>query len=207
MSRPIDRIQQGPGPGSLGSDWISRVTVPDLYPRKSDPFRPPGAQPPAYLPPMDAGASQVIQDFYAELTSPGARPAVSQRAINFSIAANTTPVPLINQDTPCDSMVLNVYSTAANSVFFGFGSGITTVSGIEIRAGLPVVVAPDNTREMWDLQRPLEFIAALMAYQYGMPAPGPYRAPRVVFNAKDYFVVAPALTAISVMLFYVPEQQ
>jgi hypothetical protein len=156
---------------------------------------------------MGAEQQQAISDFFAELTSPGSRPAVFQRALNFSIAANTTPVPLMNQDTPCDSMVINVYSTAANSVFFGFGSGITTTSGIEIRAGLPVVVAPDNTREMWEIQKSLEYIAALMAYDRGLPALGPYRAPRVVFNAKDYFVVASAATAVSIMLFYVPEQQ
>lgn len=189
------------------SDWISRQTIPDLYPRKYDPWKPAGANAPDNLPPMDAGAQSAVSDFYAELTSPGSRPAVFQRALNYSIAANTTPVPLINQDTPCDSILLDVYSTAANSVFFGFGSGITVTSGIEIQAGAPVIITPDNTREMWDLQKPLEFIAAMMAYQFGLPALGPYRAPRVVFNAKDYFVVAPAATAVSVMLFYVPEQQ
>jgi hypothetical protein len=195
-------------PGELGSDWISRVTVPDLYPRKYDPFRPAGANPPGGLPP-DLAQDPGVADFYAQLTGAGTRPQVFQRAINYTIqilAANT-PVPLINQDTPCDSMLINVYSTAANSVFFGFGSGITVSSGIEIQAGAPVIITPDNTREMWDLQKPLEFIAALLAYQNGLPALGPYRAPRVVFNASDYFVVAAAATAVSIMLFYVPEQQ
>lgn len=193
-------------PGALGSDWLSRVIIPDLYPRKSDPFRPAGSQPP---PGTTAGAqpSGAVADFYAELTSPGTRPYVYQRALNYSIAANVAPVSLMNQDTPCDAIIVDVYSTAANSVFFGFGSGITTTSAIEVRAGSPLVISPDNGREMWEIQKPLELIAAAFAAQSGVPASGPYRAPRVVLNAKDYFVVATALTAVSVMLFYVPEQQ
>jgi hypothetical protein len=156
------------------------------------------------LPPAEAAAAA---DFYAQLTSPGNRPAVYQRAVNYSIVADVAPIPLMNQDTPCDSIVLNVYSTAANSVFMGFGSGVTVTSGVEIRAGLPMVLSSENDREQWELQKALEYIAATMAYSAGLPPLGPYRAPRVVFNAKDWFVVAAAPTAVTVVLFYVPEQQ
>jgi hypothetical protein len=203
MSR---NIPGQPNPGELGSDWISRVTIPDMYPRISDPFQPAGANPPQNLPP-DLASNPAIADFYAELTSPGSRPGVFQRAMNFTIVAGLAPVALMNQDTPCDAMIIDVYSTAANSVFFGFGSGVTITSGIEIQAGNPLILSPDNMRENWEIQKPLEFIAALMARQMGLPALGPYRAPRVTLNANDYFVVAAAATNVSVMLFYVPEQQ
>ena len=203
MSR---NIPGSPNPGELGSDWISRVTIPDMYPRISDPFRPAGANPPQNLPP-DLASNPDVANFYAELTSPGNRPPVFQRAMNFTLTAGLAPVPLMNQDTPCDAMIIDVYSTAANSVFFGFGSGITITSGIEIQAGNPLILSPDNVREQWDIQKPLEFIAAILAQQAGLPALGPYRAPRLVLNPNDYFVVAAAATAVSVMLFYVPEQQ
>jgi hypothetical protein len=203
MSR---NIPGQPNPGELGSDWISRVTVPDLYPRQSDPFKPAGANPPPNLPPDLAGNPEIAA-FYAELTSPGTRPPVFQRALNYNITAGVAPIPLINQDTPCDAIIVDVFSTAANSVFFGFGSGINVTSGIEVQAGNPLILSPENVREQWDLQKPLEFIAALMAKQFNLPALGTYRAPRVVLNANDYFVVAAAPTAVSVMLFYVPEQQ
>ena len=78
----------------------------------------------------------------------------------------------MNQDTPCDAMIIDVYSTAANSVFFGFGSGVTITSGIEIQAGNPLILSPDNVREQWEIQKPLEFIAAILAQQAGLPRAG-----------------------------------
>lgn len=203
MSR---NIPGQPDPGELGTDWLSRAIIPDLYPRQSDPFKPAGAQPPPNLPP-DLAGNPAVAEFYADLTSAGGRPPVFQRAINYSITANTTPIPLINQQTPCEAMLIDVYSTAANSIFFGFSSGLTLTNGVEIRVGNPLILSPSNGREQWEIQKPLEFIAAILAQQAGLPAIGPYRAPRVVFDASDYFVIAAAATAVSVMLFFVPEQQ
>lgn len=192
------RFTLEPPKGFLGSDWLSRVTIPDLYPRKADPYRPRGV-------PGQPGGE--IVDVGAQLTTPGARPFVYQRALTYTITAGVASVPLMNQDTPCEVIILDVYSTAANSVFVGYGSGVTTLSGLEIRAGLPVSLAVENNREQWELQRSLEVLATIIAIQAGMSGLGPYRAPRVVFNARDWYLVATAPTAVSVTLFHVPELQ
>lgn len=192
------------------SDWISRVTVPDMYPRKEDPFRPPAMAPPLTAPPASmVSADQLIQaDIYSGwVSSMGQRPVVYQRALNFEMTAGVTPLPLLNQQFQTDGILVNVDSTAANSIFFGYGSGITITSGVEIRAGLPQFFSPDNTRELWEIQRVLEQIAAMIAAERGYNSLGQFRTPRVVMNANEYFVVAAAATSIRIMLFTVPEMQ
>jgi hypothetical protein len=92
-------------------------------------------------------------------------------------------------------------------VFFGFGSGISTTSAIEIRPGLPVEISTENTREMWEVQRVLEAIAGMVAGQIGVEGLGSYRAPRVVFDASDFFVIATGATTVRVMIFLSPEYQ
>jgi hypothetical protein len=180
---PYDRVISGNGAASIG-------------------LAAGGAIAPAALP----GASQQTPADFG-LTQPAERPQVYQRALNFQLSVNTVPQPLTNTTFPCETIVLDVISTAANSVFFGYGSSVSLTSGIEIRPGLPVALSPDNSREQWELQRSLELIAALLASDRGVTLPAPYKAPRVVFDANDYFVVASATTALSVMLFYVPELQ
>jgi hypothetical protein len=165
-------------------------------------MQPDWAPPAEGLPP---GPTQTILENW--LTQPGERPHVFQRAVSTSITAGVAPVPIMNQRFDCDTIVLDVPTTAANSVFFGFGSGVTVTSGIEIRPGLPIAITPDNNREQWELQRMIEMIAAMMAVQLGFDSIGQYRAPKVVFNANEYFVVAAATTVMSALVFYVPEMQ
>lgn len=195
--------------GRQGSDWLSRVVIPDVYPRKSDPFKPASLPQPEYAPPDGEGSEELSYgaDLYRNITSPAARPAVYQRAFNIQLTAGVAPVPIINNRFDCDSMVIDVGSTAANSVFFGYGSSVSLTSGLECRPGLPINVTPENTRELWELQRCLEAMAAIMANDRGMTPLPPFRAPRVVFNAAEYFLVAAANTTVAVMLFYVPEMQ
>lgn len=192
------------------SDWISRVTVPDMYPRREDPFRPPAAiippgAPGAFGAPPVEGVEGV--DLFAEITRPGMRPYVYQRGINYQLTANVTPIPLMPSRFEVDTVVLDVFSTAANSIFWGYGSSVSVNSGQEVRPGLPITIAPENTREQWELQRCLEMLALIHAEERGLPTLGQYRAPRVVLDASNLFIVAAAATAVSVLLFLVPEQQ
>lgn len=191
-------------------DWINRINLPDVYPRRDDPFKP-RSGPQMGTPPL---GSQVTPEEYERLdlysewvTQPGQRPVVYQRALNYQMTVTVTPQALLNSRFECDTIVIDVPSTAANSVFFGYGSAITVNSGLEIQAGLPVSIAPENSREQWELQRILEVLGAILSYERGWPAPGPMRAPRVVFNANEYFVVAAVNTNIRIMLFNVPELQ
>jgi hypothetical protein len=191
-------------------DWLSRVNIPDIYPREQDPFKPsvgyaPTDGPAASILSADLLVSGNVWDGW--LTNPGTRPIVYQRALSFQVTANTVPVPLTNGAFQCETILLDVLSTAANSVFFGYGGGITPTSGIEIRAGLPIVLTTENGREQWELQRVLEAIAGMIAAERGYNALGPYRAPRVIFNSNEYFLVATAATTVRVMLFMTAEYQ
>lgn len=190
-------------------DWLSRVNIPDVYPRRDDPFRPAVAQVPAGAPPASqiGGEPSTGNVWDNWLTTPGTRPVVYQRALNYQVTANVVPVPLTNGAMQCETIVLNIDSTAAPNAFFGFGNAITVGSGIEIRAGIPLVITTENTREQWELQRMLEILSSMIAAQNGVPSVGTYRAPRVVFDASDYFVVATGAVTVRVMIFTSPEFQ
>jgi len=195
---------------SRNEDWLSRVNLPDVYPRRDDPFKPS----PGVVPPGAPAASMVGTDVMVEanvwdgwVTMPGTRPVVYQRALNYIVTANVTPVPLTNGNLQCDSIILNVDSAVLNSAFFGFGNAINPTTGIEIQPGLPVQLNADNNREQWELQRILEAIAGMIAAERGYNALGLYRAPRVSLDASDYSVVATVATTVRVMLLLTPEYQ
>ncbi len=189
-----------------GSDWLSRATIPDVYPRRDDPFRPAVTVIPGQAPAETEIPPPGIGGIPYSLTTPGQRPYIYQNANNLQLTVQTAATRLQNQRFECDTIVIDVPSTAANSVFFGFGTAVSLTSGIEIQPGIPLVISPENSREQWELQRALELIAALLAFERGVPDMGPYRAPRVVFNAFDYCLIAAAPTIVSIMLFYVTEQ-
>lgn len=197
MSRPIN-------------DWLSRTVIPDVYPRRDDPF-----QPGAGVIPLDAPGPSMVSpddvistDIYSDwVTTPGVRPVVYQRALNFSITVTTVPTPIaLSGQFQCDTIVLSV-PTGGTSVFFGYGSGISTASGIEVKAGVPMAITADNVREQWELQRILEALAAMMASDRGYQPLGKFRSPRVIFDASQYFLVGTGSQAVGVMLFNLPELQ
>lgn len=192
-------------------DWISRVNIPDVYPRRDDPYRPPAAHIPpgspagSYLDPSAIAAADVWAGW---LTVPGTRPIVYQRALNFIVTANVTPVPITNGNMQVETLIFNIDSTVGNSAFFGFSSSITPTTGIEIRPGTPFPIVLSQDREFWELQRVVEAMAGMMAASLNIPGTlGPYRAPRVVFDASDFFITATVATTVRVMLFLTPEYQ
>lgn len=194
--------------GRQGSDWLSRATIPDVYPRREDPFKPASLPVPEYAPGGGEWTEEALgPDLYQALTLPSTRPSVYQRAVNTQLLVGVAPLSLVNNRFECDSIVINVPSTAANSVFLGYGSAVSVTSGLEIRPGLPMVIEPENTREMWELQRTLEAMAAMMAQDRGMTPLPPFKAPRVVFNAAEYFLVTTVAVTVSIMMFYIPEMQ
>jgi hypothetical protein len=202
------------GPGGIrvtrvsGSDYMARATMPDVYPREEDPFRPPPALDPGCSVLPGGGLPPGVQILQC-LTMPAQRPNVIQRATNFQVTVPVAPnsIAFTNSRFECDSMLLDLPSTAANSAFWGYGSTVTAANGIEIQAGQPILIEPENTREMWEIQRTLEFIAALLARDRGVPCLPPFRAPRVVFNANEWFLTTTVAVTMSIMLFHVPELQ
>lgn len=198
-------------------DWLDRHVIPDVYPRRDDPFRPITVIPaPTGTPTPGFEPTGPANDLYSQITTPGVRPVVYQRAVNLSPSITATPSPIQQGNFQCDAILVDVPSTSANSAFFGFGSGVTTASGIEVRPGLPLFFSPDNSREQWEIQRLLETIVGMLGMLLGqqtgnppVPGPGKFMAPRVVMNANDYYLVnaAGVTQSVAVMLFTVPEFQ
>ncbi len=210
---------QGHTPLNFPPDWLDRRIIPDVYPRRDDPFAPTGILPPPQGTPPGApsepgaGAQQALfQDF---ITSPGVRPVAYQRANNFQVPVTDSPVAIQSGTYACDAILISVPSSSANSCFFGFGSAINSGSGIEVKPGIPQFYSPSNIREQWELQRALEAMVALLgviaSVQTGgtFTGPGKFMSPRVVMNAHDYYLVnAPTISqTVAVMLFTVPEFQ
>lgn len=197
---------------------LDRYILPDVYPRRSDPFVEPGA----IIAPSGTAAGGSIasaMDIYAgAFTTPGVRPVVYQRAQNLSVAVTDSPQPITNATFQCDAILISVPSSSGNSTFFGYGTGISSTNGgIEVKPGFPQFYSPDNGREQWEIQRLLEAITAMLGAFVGaqlgngapLPGIGSYMAPRVVMDAHNYCLVNAATVSqtVSVMLFTVPEMQ
>ena len=205
---------------SYPSDWVDREVIPDVYPRKDDPYQPvemltsPVGTPTAL--PTD-GLGSTLGDIYkGNITTPAVRPVVYQKAFNITVPVTDAPIAIQAGTFQCDAILVSVPSTSVNSTFFGYGSNISSTNGgIEVRPGFPQFYSPDNIREIWEIQRVVEELAALMAamiqIQTGMnPGTiGPFMSPRVVLNAHDYYLVnATGISQnVAVMLFTVPEFQ
>lgn len=187
-------------------DWVDQNQKPDLYTRGLTVGAGPQLTPPGGM--TSPALSELIATAEAEAwaTTPGQRPFVYQNFMQFAITVGTTPVPLIPLRTEVDTIVFNVISTAANSVFWG-GQAVTITTGMEIQPGVPISMGPDNTREQWELQRVLEYIGAIVARSTGREPLSSYRAPRVVFDASKVFLVAAANTQVNLALFIPPELQ
>lgn len=189
-------------------DWLSRVILPDLYPRREDPLRPASAPQPGTAPAASSVSDEPLPgDLTVHITTGGQRPLVVQDSINFSIplSANVA-APIVNRSMMVDAIGINVPSTAAISAFFGRGA-VSNVSGWEVRPGTPQVFRTDNNREMWEIQRSLEYIAAMLAADRGAEQLREYRAPRVAFDASQYTLFATGALTVAVMLFYIPVEQ
>lgn len=191
-------------------DWLDRVTIPDMYPRKYDPFRPPQVTDTGVLAPVLPGAGSPATNISPDglqTTQPGQRPSVYQRALNFQLSVGVTSVAFVQQRLEVDAMLIDVPSTALNSVWLGYGSGVQVGTGVEIQPGTPFFFSPTNTRELWELQRVFEYLTEIMGGLNGITPLPVYKAPRVVLDASNWFLIASATTTVTGLLFLIPEQQ
>lgn len=132
-----------------------------------------------------------------EFTTPGQRPHTAQSALNYQVSVGTAPIPISPNQFEVDTFIVDVPSSTGNSVFIGYGSQVSVSSGIEVRPGLPFVANADSSREQWELQRLLELIYTAIKGE----SPGQYKAPRVVFDVSQYYLVAASTTTVAIMLF------
>lgn len=123
------------------------------------------------------------------------RNTVSQRLNQFVIPVLTTAVPLNTsaqyQSAFVDSFLLCVYSTAANSVFFG-DSTVLTTTGMEIPTGVTVQFSVDNERPRYELQDPLLRMAAQATCQ----AVDAFGIPFIYWDLSQLFLIAAANTNV-----------
>lgn len=90
------------------------------------------------------------------------RPVVVQPFNPQVLAVAITPTPLSSlqlQNAYIDSLLITVYSTAANSIFLG-NQAVTVTNGIEIPAGVTISLEISNERPLYELQQPLNEIDA-----------------------------------------------
>lgn len=175
--------------------WLDRATIPDKLPHDDGYGRPGYVQTPG----IGVGGQFGI-------TPPGQRPFVYQAAVSTGLNVGTTAVPLSNAQNPIDGVILSV-PDGGTEVWIGYGSGIQVGGGMLVPAGGSRFLSPDNTRELWELQRTLEMLAGIDTTQNGLPALPLYRAPRVVLDLSKYYAIASGAQVLGVLAFYVPEGQ
>lgn len=137
-------------------------------------------------------------------TKPGPRPVVYQEAQNLQIPVTASAAPIMPGSFAADGIILSV-PAGGNPVFFGYGSSLVAGSGIQIAASQPVLIAPSNSRELWEIQRVLE---AMYASMTGQPLQ-PWKAPRVAMDLNKWYLVCSAgLTqTVGAIALYIPDAQ
>lgn len=137
-------------------------------------------------------------------TKPGPRPVVYQQAQNLQLPVTDVATPIFPQEFASDGIILSV-PAGGNAVFFGYGSGLVPAAGVQLIASQPVLIAPSNTRELWELQRVLE---AIYAAQTGQPLPQ-WKAPRVAMDLNKWFLVCAAGVTQTVggIALFIPDAQ
>ena len=182
----------------MNGDWYQPVmTVPDVLPHGAEAIDDPS---------QGIGHLIAPDRILRVLTQPGPRPQTFLQGQNYALPVDTKPTPIAPNRIVTDGFVVDVHSDKPNSVFFGYGTA-SLDGGTEVRPGFPLVFVPDNTREQWELQRSLEYIAAILAVQANAQPLPIYRSPRVVVDPSSYFLIAPAPTTVSIMLLLMSEFQ
>lgn len=133
------------------------------------------------------------------------RPLVEQQFLNITVALAAANIaqPIKSNGALTDlivSFVVSVPSTAANSVFLG-DQNVTTSTGIEILPGAPLLFTIDQTRQLYELQSPLEDLVRKVACNTQLQ---PEKIPFVCWNLANVYLVASAATNLAVMPFKVP---
>lgn len=128
------------------------------------------------------------------------RPTVIQQVGQAVVAVGLTPTPLTANPSLTlayiDSFLICVYSTAANSVFFG-DSTVSITTGIEIPAGVTVQFSASNERQLYELQNPLIQMSEVLTCERQTAEEIPF----VYFDLSQLFLVAAAATNVVVMPF------
>jgi hypothetical protein len=130
------------------------------------------------------------------------RPIIPQEFTPLTVTADVAAVsidPGGSLSQYVTSMILSVPTGEAQPAFLGNGTVVAGL-GIEIPVGIPIAIAKDQTRQLYELQEPLwkRWIALICQME------PPRSIPLVCFDTSQYFVAAAAATVVNIMLFPEP---
>jgi hypothetical protein len=128
------------------------------------------------------------------------RPTVPQQLNQFVCSVGLTPTPISSNpaltSAYIDSLLICVYSTAANSVFFG-DQTVTITNGMEIPPGVTVQFSISNERVLYELEMPI-----LPAASKIVCAPMPEtQIPFVYWDMSQLYLIAAAATNTVIIPF------
>ena len=179
-----------------------------------DPFKRFSSTPEGLVPdnaPAQFGVMDPVRQLFTRWRAgdPGrSRDVVYQPFQPTNITVGTTPVALGTQNQIVDAMIISLLSSAANSVFIGKDSSVTTSNGFPIEAGTSIGIGTDNQSQMYEIRAAIENLTALIAATFAssVPPPESLAAPRLVFRLSDFYLVAAANTTVNLMFFFPPEK-
>jgi len=128
------------------------------------------------------------------------RPTVPQQLNQFVCAVATTPTP-VNANPALtsayiDTLLICVYSTAANSIFLG-DANVTTTNGMEIPIGTTIQLAISNERVLDELTLPLLPVVSKVLCAAVPEVPIPF----VYWDMSQIYLVAAAATNAVIIPF------
>lgn len=122
------------------------------------------------------------------------RPTIEQNFIQRSISADTTAVSIYPSGSQGDyitAMIFSVPTGEAQSAFVG-KQNVGIGSGLEIPVGVPIAIYGGQTRQLYELQKPLTSLDCDNE---------PFAVPIPVFDPSNWFVIAAAATVFNITLF------
>lgn len=127
------------------------------------------------------------------------RPLVVQPFTTQQLQVQVTPTPLSSLQLTqayIDSLLITLYSTAANSVFLG-DQGVTVTTGIEIPVGITIQLEISNERPLYELQNPLVKLAVKVLCAIEKP----FEVPFVYWDLTQIYLIAAASTNVIITAF------
>jgi len=130
------------------------------------------------------------------------RPLVEQQFTQFPLTVGTTATTISSSNdlaSMIDTFIITVPAAAANAVYFGNESVLTT-NGIELSSGNSYIFGTDNTRQLYELENPL---IGMSSFVQGRSIPG-VTLPFVCWNLSRCFLIATAGTDVRIIVFRNP---
>ena len=127
---------------------------------------------------------------------------LEQTGNNYALSVTNAPQALLNSRTLNDmikSWILCNFNSNVNSIWWGFGPNVTTLSGVEVTPGSAPIITIEQMRQLYELQDPERQIATQATCQQAVDI----KIPVLAFNFQNiYFITSVAgPVACSALIF------